>query len=96
VIHHSPARPNQDPHHRFPYTVVSPVFQVTGQVRFRPLQPLDLERSVDDDTWEQAGRSFEPVAFAYPHHSDYKGLDHVRFDVPSMEESRARPDLLRE
>jgi hypothetical protein len=89
VIHHSPARPNQDPHHRFPYTVVSPVFQVTGQVRFRPLSALDLERTVADIDKPGMGISrpdaIQKVKFAFPHDSSYKGLQNVGFTNPTTQ-----------
>jgi len=94
VIHHSPTRPDQFPLHSFPYAVESPALQVTGQVRFRPLQPLDLTRTVEDDTWVQPGRSFEPVEFAFPNDSTYKGLSEVGFDAPSGSASESNSDLL--
>lgn len=96
VIHCSPTRPDQHPLHRFDYVVESPAFQVTGQVRFRPLQPLDLERGVGDDTWERTGRSFEPVTFEFPNDSEYKGLGDVRFDAPSTPASDVSLDMLGE
>jgi len=96
VIHNSPTRPDQFPLHEFDYVVESPVVQVTGQVRFRPLQPLDLERGVGDDTWERTGRSFEPVTFKFPNDSEYKGLRDVRFDAPSTPASDVRLDVLGE
>jgi hypothetical protein len=63
----------------FPYTVESVVFQVTGQVRFRPLSALDLERSVEDIGPHDPLHARENVQFAFPHHSRYKGLRAVRF-----------------
>jgi hypothetical protein len=71
----------------FPYTVESVVFQVTGQVRFRPLQPLDLERTVEDmaQNARPVNVADEPVAFGYPYDSNYKGLDKVGFPTrPSV------------
>jgi hypothetical protein len=69
----------------FPYTVESVVFQVTGQVRFRPLQPLDLGRRVEDfptdaETLKQTA-SYN-IRFSFPHHSKYKGLDDAAFTSP--------------
>jgi hypothetical protein len=66
----------------FPYTVESVVFQVTGQVRFRPLSALDLERRVEDIGQHDSLRARQEVAFGYPHHSTYKGLGEVGFIDP--------------